>query len=643
MSKIRNLSTNLSVGAKLWVGFGLVLFLTASVAVTAFISITTLQQHSERLRGDLQVQAQVLQARIAEKDFALVLDERAAQQVRQTVEQLQAALSVDANSTRQEMASAAQAYVLQFEQYVKSLHQLHDARVGMQRMARVAAESFNAVFLDQLDGLSAGADGQARLATDQFALLEQSAALRDKLAQMRDSELSYSVDNDQSRRADWEMGMSDVLSTIDTLSLRVGDDGQASLKSAREALKDYRLAFAQFATNRDLIAQSKASMQHQSEYLGVLLAALEQEQARAIAQSGSSANRQLGIITLLALSLGIGSSLLIRQTILRPLREAVAWARRIADGDLSGPRQSTVRKDELGLLLHSFGDMLDSLRGLVRRISQGVEQLNGTTGNLATVISNTYSGVEQQRKETEVAVTSMQQMSSRAREVARNTYEANDAVMKANEQARDGNLLVQRAADRAGFLTQEMNGCAEVMHELLGECSAISGVLDVIKSVAVQTNLLALNASIEAARAGEHGRGFAVVADEVRGLAQRTQASTDEIKSLIDRLCSAAQQAATRLQENRLLTDESAVLAGEASVALERITQAVATIEQMNQQIATATEQQSIVAEEVNLSMTKVRVVAEECSQQNLSLQASNADLQKVSGALNVAVRHFQI
>ncbi|MNW16897.1 hypothetical protein D3C71_2159060 [compost metagenome] len=62
----------------------------------------------------------------------------------------------------------------------------------------------------------------------------------------------------------------------------------------------------------------------------------------------------------------------------------------------------------------------------------------------------------------------------------------------------------------------------------------------------------------------------------------------------------------------------------------------------MNQQIATATEQQSIVAEEVNLSMTKVRVVAEECSQQNLSLQASNAELQQVSGALNVAVGHFQ-
>lgn len=348
------------------------------------------------------------------------------------------------------------------------------------------------------------------------------------------------------------------------------------------------------------------------------------------------------MITLLALSLGVCASLLIRQTILRPLREAVALAQRIAEGDLGAAPARARRKDELGLLLQTFGGMLDSLRGLVARISQGVEQLNGTAGSLTEVISQSHAGVEQQRQETEVAVSSMQQMSATAREVARNTSEASDAVQQANEQARGGSQLVQQSADRAELLAKEMSGCAEVMHELLGECSAISSVLDVIKSVAEQTNLLALNAAIEAARAGEHGRGFAVVADEVRGLARRTQASTGEIEALIARLGQVAQQAATRLQESRALTDESAGLASQASRALLGISQAVATIERMNQRIATAAEQQSVVAGEVHHSITQVRAVAEASSRQSQSLQASTADLQHVSGLLNVAVGHFQ-
>nr|WP_043310420.1 methyl-accepting chemotaxis protein [Pseudomonas sp. ML96] len=642
MNQLGRLLGNLSVGAKLWVGFGLVLLLTAGVAATAFSSISTLQQRSERLRGELQVQARVLQARIAEKDFALALDARSAEQVRLIVEQLQGQLSGDGNVTHQEMISAAQAYLKQFEQYALSLRQLHEARLQMQQTARVAAESFTAVFLDQIDALTTAAEGQGGEAMEQSALLEQSAALRDKLTQVRDSELSYSLGSDQSRRADWEMGMSDVLAAIDTLALRVGEEGQTSLREAREALAAYRKAFTQFADSRDRISKATIGMQQQSEQLGDLLAALEQEQAGAIAEDGSSAYRQLSVITLLALSLGIGASLLIRQAILHPLRQAVALAQRIAEGDLGGSPEKAIRKDELGLLLRTFGGMLDSLRGLVGRISQGVDQLNGTAGTLASVISNTHAGVEQQRQETEVAVSSMQQMSATAREVARNTCEANDAVVQANEQARDGNRLVQQAADRTELLAQEMTGCAEVMNELLGECSAISGVLVVIKSVAEQTNLLALNAAIEAARAGEHGRGFAVVADEVRGLAQRTQASTGEIQTLIERLGQVAQQAATRLQESRVLTDESAGLAGQASVALQRITQAVATIERMNQQIATAAEQQSMVADEVNHSITRVRAVAEESSRQSVSLQASTSDLQQVSGVLNLAVGHFQ-
>ncbi|WP_409077844.1 methyl-accepting chemotaxis protein [Pseudomonas sp. FW305-28] len=286
--------------------------------------------------------------------------------------------------------------------------------------------------------------------------------------------------------------------------------------------------------------------------------------------------------------------------------------------------------------------MLGSLRGLVGRIDLGVGSLNGMAGSLAEVTLSNSRGVEHQRQETELAATAMQQMAATAQEVARNAGEASEAVAHADQQAREGDELVRQAGGKIDHLAREMSGCAQAMRNLLVESAAIGGVLDVIKAVAEQTNLLALNAAIEAARAGEQGRGFAVVADEVRGLARRTQRSTTEIEGLIVRLSGVAQQAAERLQGSHALSDETVVLAAQASQALARITRAVSRIEQMNQQIAAAAEQQSVVAEQVSQSMTRVREVAEGSARESLQLQVSTNDLQRVGGELKTAVGHFR-
>ena len=637
MRRLIRVLVNLPVGAKLWLGFGLVLLSTLGVAAIAFQSIGLLQARDQQTRADAASQAAILQARIAEKEFATGLTAQAHEQVRASIEALHA------GQGESPVASAADAYLQQFLRYAEALRQATTERQRMQTRAQTVADSYIAVLFDQLDALNAMLDNGGAPSREQVMQLELAIALRDKLATLRNNELYFAMDGEERYRDDWEMGMSDLSASMETLAHNLqGDREQASFQTARSALADYQQAFQQFVASRERAARNSTAMVAETERMMAVLAEANRRQEQATRDDSQTAYRHLGWVTLLALALGAGASLSIGRLIMQPLRQAVALAKRVAAGDLSGQPLGAARRDELGLLLDTVGDMRGSLHGLVGRIGEGVGQLNGTATNLSAVIARNGQGIEQQRQETELAATAMQQMSATAQEVARNAMDASDAVAQADQQAREGDDLVRQAGDKVQRLASDMAGSAEVMQALLQESAVIGGVLDVIKAVAEQTNLLALNAAIEAARAGDHGRGFAVVADEVRALARRTHDSTEEIESLIGNLQQVAQKAVEQMQTSRDLTQRTVDLASEAGIALGRITESVSTIEQMNQQIAAASEEQSAVAENISESVTRVRDIGEQSASGSEQTASASAELARLGIELQGLVARFR-
>ena len=93
--------------------------------------------------------------------------------------------------------------------------------------------------------------------------------------------------------------------------------------------------------------------------------------------------------------------------------------------------------------------------------------------------------------------------------------------------------LVYNALGTVTDTVRDMESIRETIAETekrikrLGERSQeISGIVNLINTIAERTHVLALNASMQAAVAGEAGRGFAVVAEEVQRLAESSRNAT---------------------------------------------------------------------------------------------------------------------
>lgn len=300
-------------------------------------------------------------------------------------------------------------------------------------------------------------------------------------------------------------------------------------------------------------------------------------------------------------------------------------------------------EDEMSHMARAFNTMLAEFQGLMRQVLNSSSQLSTASEELSAITDSTLRGVYKQQSESEQVATAMNEMTSTVQEVARHANDAADASQNADLSSRRGKDVVNNSVEGINQLANEVRNTASSIEDLDAESKNIGTVLSVISGIAEQTNLLALNAAIEAARAGEQGRGFAVVADEVRTLAQRSHESTEEIKGIIDRLQRKAQDAVSAMKKGEEQTGKSVELAKEAGGALDSITQAVATINDMNLQIASAADQQYSVAEEINRNISNITRVSGETSQAAQQTTETSHNLASLAVELQQMISRFKI
>jgi len=216
------------------------------------------------------------------------------------------------------------------------------------------------------------------------------------------------------------------------------------------------------------------------------------------------------IASVLLIALTLLASFFTSRNITRPIAKMHRVLKRISKGDIPNT-QLKDRGDEVGQMALAVNDIITELRKIVSGIKLSSEELSTMGTHISKQSENLMSGAENQAEAVESVTISLAQIKDGINETKKNANNAEDIVSDSVSKISENNINVKHTVDAL---------------------QKISERITIISDLAFQTNILSLNAAIEASRAGKYGKGFSVVATEVGNLAERSQASSDDIDEL---------------------------------------------------------------------------------------------------------------
>ena len=272
-------------------------------------------------------------------------------------------------------------------------------------------------------------------------------------------------------------------------------------------------------------------------------------------------------------------------------------------GDLN-TRLKVQTEDELGVMTRNFNAFMDRLNEIIRKVKEVAPEVGDAANAMSGSTNHVRSVTENMSHKASEATYAMNEMAKSIDEVSQSASEASGVMQETRDESAESLKIVESTINNSRELNSQILEASERVERLVRDTGDVSTILDVISAIAEQTNLLALNAAIEAARAGEQGRGFAVVADEVRALASRTASATTEIRDVLDRLESAANETVQSMTLAKTQSEQNEQNAEQTGKHISQIKSRVESVSSMGLTIAAATEEQTAVVRDTHSSIS---------------------------------------
>ena len=404
------------------------------------------------------------------------------------------------------------------------------------------------------------------------------------------------------------------------------------------------------------------SLENANKLLSQLTDAVDQlaNQQSVDAAAAAYTARTVVFFTLVAgILLSLFMAVLIRRSIIKPVREIEALAQALSQGNLNHTVAYESR-DEFGAMAEGLRRAVTLIRAYITDIQRAMGELS--QGNFDLKPSQPFIG---DFKEIEDSITTMivhvsdtlsqiglasdqvsagaQQVSIGAQTLAQGATEQASAVEElmasigdVSTRVKDNAANASEASGAASEAARAIQSSDEQMvllqssiREVSDKSQEIGKIIRAIEDIAFQTNILALNAAVEAARAGAAGKGFAVVADEVRNLAARSAEAAKNTTDLIENTVKAVSEGV-----------------GCTEVTAQRLRDAVASVEKTTAlitRISGDSQHQSQAIEEVSVGLDQITAVVQTNSASSEESAAASQELSSQAVLLKELVGRFRL